>query len=357
MNFATLRVKLKKYLISYDNYMEKQWKNANPFVGTLDEHNKVFDANKPTVGILYDVAQEHQYYQNACIDLQINYKVIDIRTSDWLVKISESNCDVFLVWPSIYKPIQKQFWDERLQILTVQLKKKIFPTLDLMWLYESKRKTRDWLMVKKLPHPKTKVFFSKAEALEFTEKTSYPIVYKTDQGASASGVYIIHSAQKAKRIVKKAFKRGVLLKNRGINDRHQGYVIFQEFLSNAKEWRMIRVGESYFCRIKGKVGDFHSGSGDIVWGKPPIELLDQTKQISNLFDVPNINIDFFETMDGKFLINEIHALWGGKVVHDPILEGRYLFNESNGKWKFENGDFFQNRSANLRLKWIKKNWL
>jgi len=357
MNIRTsIRTNIKKFI--YDSYMEKQWRDRNPYIGTHEEFEKIFDTNKPVIGILYDIAYEHQYYQNACIDLKINYKVIDIRPSNWIAKIKDSGCDIFLVWPTIYKPIQKQFWDERLQILNHELKKKIYPTFDLLWLYESKRKTRDWLLVHNLPHPKTDVFFNKTEALSFIENTNFPIVYKTDQGATASGVIIIRSKTQGLRIVKKAFSKGINLKNRGLYDRHQGYVIFQKYIPNAKEWRMVRVGDSYICRLKHKVGDFHSGSGNVDWAKPSIELLNKTKEISNMFDVPNINIDYFETEQGDYLINEIHSVWGGpKKKKTSEFEGRYLWNEKESNWVFEKGFYYTNRTANLKLEWIKDNWL
>ena len=44
------------------------------------------------------------------------------------------------------------------------MNKKIFPTFDLLWLYESKRKTRDWLQVNNFPHPATEIFFNKSES-------------------------------------------------------------------------------------------------------------------------------------------------------------------------------------------------
>jgi hypothetical protein len=356
MNINKIKSNIKKYI--YDSYMEKQWKKDNPYIGTPEENIKLFDENKPYLGILYDIAQEHQYYQNACIDLKINYKVIDIRVSDWISQIEESGCEIFLVWPTIYKPIQNQFWDERLQILTKELNKIIYPTFDLLWLYESKRKTRDWLLVHNLPHPRTDVFFDKNDAINHINNSGLPIVYKTDQGAAASGVIIIRTKKKGLKIVKKAFNKGVNLKNRGINDRHQGYVIFQEFIPNVEEWRMVRVGDSYMCRLKQKIGDFHSGSGEVGWAKPPLKLLEMTKHISEKFNVPNINIDFFETKEGDFLINEIHALWGGpKKKKLSEYEGRYLWNDIDEKWEFEKGYFYTNRTANLKLEWIRDNWL
>jgi hypothetical protein len=347
--------KLLKDLINYDVFMESRWLKSNQFHGTEQEWEYTADAQKPYLGLLYDVAQEHQYYMVACKNMGLNYKVLDIRVSNWINLIKESGCETLMVWPTIYKPIQKQFWDERLRIISEQLKLRLFPSLDLLWLYESKRKSRDWLLSHNYAHPQTEVFFTASEATEFINQTKYPVVLKTDQGASSSGVFIIRSKDQANRMVRKAFKKGIRLKNRGINDRHQGYVLFQEYLPNCEELRIIRVAESYFCRLKKKKGDFHSGSGDIVWAKPPEELLEQTRQISSKFDTPNINVDYFETEDGHFVINEIHALWGGRVIKDENLEGRYLYDENNKSWRFENGDFFGNRCAELRLEWLIKN--
>ena len=286
-----------------------------------------------------------------------NYEVLDPSRTSWIEDIKKSKSRAFLFWPTIYKPIQKQFWDERAYTINILLKKNIFPSLDVLWLYESKRKTLNWLQSRNLPHPETNVFFDKASALSFIEKVQLPVVCKTDQGASASGVFILKTIDQARGIINRAFSRGIMLKNKGFNDRHQGYIIFQEFLPECEEWRIIRVGDSYFCRFKIRVGEFHSGSGDIEWARPPQTLLDQTRLISEEMDVPNINIDFFKTTDGRFLINEIHALWGGKEIHHDELEGRYLYNSAERTWDFEKGDFFHNRCANLRIEWIRENWL
>ena len=50
MSIRSIRANIKKYI--YDSYMEKQWKDANPYIGTPEEFIKVFDVNKPFVGIL-----------------------------------------------------------------------------------------------------------------------------------------------------------------------------------------------------------------------------------------------------------------------------------------------------------------
>ncbi len=346
-----------KLLLGFDRIQQKIWEKRNPYLNTEYANGYIFEPGAPVIGILTDPGHEYALYIKVCIELKQNYEIIDPSLPDWISTIEKSDAKAFLFWPTIYKPIQKQYWDERMYTVSVHLKKKIFPSLDVLWLYESKRKTLNWLESQKLPHPKTTVFFSRQQAVDFLTNSKLPVVLKTDQGASASGVYIIKSVQEGMSFINKAFKRGIMLKNKGYNDRHSGYIIFQEFLPDCEEWRIVRVGESYFCRFKIRVGEFHSGSGDIIWAKPPQTLLDQTREISEKFSVPNINVDFFKTTDGRFLINEIHALWGGKDIHDEELEGRYLYQQETGEWIFEKGDFFRNRCANLRIEWIRKNWL
>jgi len=345
-----------KDLMGFDKVLESQWRSSFIFRNSEYEWKGSFN-NGPRVGILWDIGYEHQNYIQACIDLEINYEVIDIRSSNWLDSINNANLKVFLVWPTIYKPIQKQFWDERLWTLKFHLNKRIFPSLDLMWIYESKRRTLDWLQANRLCFPETNVFFNQKQALGFLKTITYPIVIKTDQGARSSGVYIIRNQLEGKKYVIRAFRQGLRLKNKSKYDRHQGYLIFQEYLKDCQEWRMIRAGDSYFCRYKIKEGDFHSGSGDIVWAQPPDTLLNMTKIISQQFECPSVNVDFFKTIDGRYLINEIHTHWGGKVMHDQNLEGRYMWNNATESWDFEKGDFFKNRCANLKVEWIRDHWL
>lgn len=346
-----------KILSGFDKIEKKNWEKRNPYLNTPFSKGHIFKENEPVITILSEIGHEHANYIKACIEMEQNYVVMDPATTDWIQQVRNSDSPAYLIWPTIYKPILKQFWDERIYTLKHQLNKNIFPSFDVLWLYESKRKTLNWLEVNNLPHPQTKVFFSKEEALNFINSSDFPIVSKTDQGASASGVYILKTPAQAKAKINQAFKKGITLKNKGLYDRHQGYIIFQEFLPDCNEWRIIRVGDSYFCRFKIRIGEFHSGSGDIEWAKPPQHLLDMTREISEQFEIPNINIDFFETTDGRFLINEVHALWGGKEIHHPELEGRYLYDKNKKEWSFEKGDFFKNRCANLRIEWIRNNWL
>jgi glutathione synthase/RimK-type ligase-like ATP-grasp enzyme len=341
--------RLIKSLIDNSERVSKQIEQRSEFVGTDEEWSKDF-GNGYQIGIIYDHFRQHDYYIRACHDLKVGYRVVDFRKDNWQNEVIESGVESFLIWPSIYLLEHRFFWDTRLRVLTEFLGKRVFPGDLLLWIYESKIRTKEWLTSYNYPMPNTKVFFDKKEALEFVNSSlDFPVVVKTDQAASAAGVYIIRSKKEAIKFVRRAFTWGIGLKNQPLYLRHRGYIIFQEYIQDAKEWRLIKVGESYFCRKKIKIGEFHSGSGSIEWAKPPEELLNLTKKIADTHNFSNINIDFFEDQKGKYYINELHALWGGKELEDKRLEGRYLFDSKTNKWEFQKGDFFRNRCANLRL--------
>jgi glutathione synthase/RimK-type ligase-like ATP-grasp enzyme len=351
-NIPSWALNAASYFIDIDKRRKTQWLANNPYIGTEYENSFNFNSEY-CIGIIKDIAHEHQNYISACVELKISYKVIDLHKNNWIEEVNNSKCDMFMIWPTIFTPIHKQFWDERLYFLTSILKKQIFPSHQELWLYESKRRTRDWLLFNNLPHPKTDIFFDKDEAINFVNHITFPIVLKTDQGAGSKGVYILKSKEEALQKIQLAFKAGISLKRTSRYERHKGYIIFQEYLNECKEWRLIRVGNDFFCRYKIKSGEFHSGSGSIVWAKPPEHLLNSIKEISDKHHFRSINIDYFETTDGRFLINELHALFGGRVLNDEELNGKYNF--INNKWEFIKGDFFRNRCANIRINYAIEN--
>jgi hypothetical protein len=51
-------------------------------------------------------------------------------------------------------------------------------------------------------------------------------------------------------------------------DRQWGSVLFQQYIPDAREWRMIRIGDSFFGYEKIKVGEFHSGSHKWSYSRP-----------------------------------------------------------------------------------------
>ena len=113
----------------------------------------------------------------------------------------------------------------------------------------------------------------------------------------------------------------------------------------------------YFGHQKLRKGQFHSGSGKAILCDPPKRLLDFTRGIMDKGGFTSMNLDIFETTDGRYLVNELQSLFGS---YSPIQmrvddkSARYRYESLAGKWILEEGIFCQNGSCNLRVKALLK---
>jgi hypothetical protein len=131
-----------------------------------------------------------------------------------------------------------------------------------------------------------------------------------------------------------------------------GELLLQEFIPDAREWRMVRIGNSYFGHRKGKAGDFHSGSKIIEFDTPPEALLRFVKDVTDKGPFENMSLDILETPNGDYLVIELHCYFGCNSPHVMRIgsePGRYRYSHDSDSWTFEPGDFNRNASCNLRI--------
>jgi len=346
--------RLAREKFSVTGYDRAVWAQANPWVGGPDEWE--YDGgSRRRVGILFSHAHDHQQYMTACHDLCVSYRVVDVRRHDWMTLVRESGCSAFLAWPSTHLGIWKALYDERVRIMTEELALTVIPGEKEIWLYESKWRTADWLQANDLPHPRTWVFFEERDALDFLARAPLPLVAKADRGATSHGVVICRNRRAATRLVRSCFGKGYVPIRGDKYDPQRGMVLFQEYLPDVNEWRMVRIGDSFICRFKERRGDFHSGSGLVKWARPVTALLDLVWEVTERGGFRSMNVDVFETGDGRLLVNELHAVFGG--IREENLErgredmGRWL-RTPEGRWRFEPGFFYANACANLRVELI-----
>jgi hypothetical protein len=348
---AQSRKFLRNY-ISMENYDVARWKLANPFT---EDAGQSFSESKYCFGIVEDPMQYHKHYISACIDMKVSYKVLSILDSDWIEKFTISGCDAYLIWPAVMPSTAKATFDYRLYILEKELEKVIYPSWKECWLTEHKPRLRDWMLANQIPHPQTWVFHTKDCAEEFSNHAEYPVVVKTATGAAASGVSIVNSKRQMLKIINQSFGRGLRPSSFPLHDRQRGFIYIQKFLPGAKEWRMVKVGESYFgYRKEAGLNGINSGSKAWSWLKPSVELLDLTKKVCDIGGFTSMDVDVFITQEGKLLVNECQTVFGCttpavqmKVNDKPC---RYL--HQNGKWVLEEGDFCANHMCNMRLEYL-----
>lgn len=329
---------------------------------------------------------DHQPWVDACEQYkgELEYRVIDLTLNSWIESIKSFDPSVCLLKPAGKTSIFRTLYQERVEVIVNDLGYKVYPFLDEIRIYESKRFFAYWAKANVVNHPKTDVFYNKNEAKAFINSTTYPIVGKMNIGASGNGVEILKNSENASLYIERAFgeglasktgpklKKGKLIKRawRKLThpkelrnrlktyseiaaDRQKGFVIFQEFILHNFEWRAVRIGDSFFAHKKLKVGEMASGALVKGYDNPPLELFDYVKKLTDEFNFRSVAVDIFESDSGEYFVNEIQCIFGQSDSYQMLVDdkpGRYVFKDE--KWVFEAGDFNQNQSFNLRLDYI-----
>lgn len=320
-------------------------------------------------------------WQKACVARKIEHQLFDLAASDWMESIRSYEPDLILLRSPGDIERNKAAFDERVYVLSTYLGFKVFPSYTEIVIYENKKMLSYFLQAKEIPHPETRVFYDKQEALAFVASIRRPLVMKTSIGASGSGVVVCKTRSEAKKYIDRTFSHkgapvkigpnritGSLRKwiKKALADPkyakkrvgeyakiakspQRNFVICQQYIEHSFEWRVAKIGESYFAHKKHKVGDKCSGTKGIDYVNPPLRILDFVREMCEKNDLHSVAVDIFEHNKG-YVVNEIQTIFGH--VQDHILEvdgkvGRYLYQD--GAWIFEEGTFNTNESYDLRL--------
>ncbi|MBN2396275.1 MAG: hypothetical protein JXC36_07425 [Candidatus Atribacteria bacterium] len=333
-----------------------------------------------------ELDEDHLPWVNACkaINQKIDFLLVDITKDNWFDRIISTPCDLILTKPSGLTSHFKQLYDERIYILD-KLGYKLYPSAEEIFIYENKRFLSFWLKAHDVPHPATHVFYSKHEAEDFLKTTGYPVVAKVNIGASGSGVTILKSKDTALEYIHNVFSgRGAIQRSgpnlgkgglirRGFHyilypgdirkklliyktkrsNLQKGFVILQEYIPHDFEWRVVRIGESFFAHKKLKKGEKTSGSLIKGYENPPLKLLDFVREITNKHKFYSQAVDIFEDKQRGYLVNEMQCIFGQSDPYQMLVDGKpgrykWLYN----KWVFEAGDFARNACYDLRLDYI-----
>lgn len=327
---------------------------------------------------------DHQVWVDACNrNEKIGHvDVVDLLSDSWLRDIQGKEYDAFILKPSGIFAHLKQLYDERVLILTSTFNKALlYPSLTEALIYENKRILRDWLIANEVSHPNTFVFYNKAEAeLFIRSREQFPLVAKTNIGASGNGVRILDSICDASKYVNEAFGKGIytrtgprltkgsmlkklkkVLKSKDffgkrikqytdtLSRPQKDFVIFQEYILHEYEWRCVRIGESYFAHKKIARKNMASGRLIKSYDYVPLSLLDFIRDTTTKTNLTSVAIDLFEHNE-TYLVNEIQCIFGQSDPYQMLIDGkpgRYRW--LNGEWIFEEGMFNTNQSYDLRV--------
>lgn len=323
-------------------------------------------------------------WENSCRKYNIDYDVVDFSRNSWLDGVLRKNYDCYLTRPPGAISYFKTLYDERLYIVSRVLNKKIYPGYEEILVYENKKILSYWLKGLGIPHPKTWVFYHLDEAVEFAKKCRFPIVGKSSIGASGSGVHIFKSKAEITNYIHQIFSEKGVKRSYGPNfrkdkkmarllnvlanplsfhrkvksrrmasniDPQRWFVILQEFIDTEFEWRVVKIGDSYFAHKKLPVKGMCSGTTKVRWEDPEPGILDFVADVCSRRDFHSQAVDIFEDRSGNYLVNEMQVFFGSENSHQMIVNGkpgRYI--RQGNQWLFEEGDFNSNNSYDLRLR-------
>ncbi|REL33826.1 hypothetical protein DYD21_10500 [Rhodohalobacter sp. SW132] len=322
---------------------------------------------------------------NALERIQADYVCSKIE-EDWNTKISQFKPNIVIGCPNSFDIYKKRKYDEiHLQVLK-NYDVPIYPDFKAIKIYENKPELQKILVENDIPHPKTYYYTEYEKGLDyiFNESKSYPIIAKSNSGAGGVGIKFLRNKIEAEKLVYEVFKGrgfpkrigpnlrqgnklsrtwnkitnpGVLLKKlnayrKRYQYRQKGEILFQEFIPHEYEWRVVRIGESYFAHKKIAESGMASGSKLKGYENPPLSVLQFVKEISDKLEIKSAAYDLFETSDGKYLVNEIQTYFGQSDPYQMLIDGkpaRYVYRDNN--WISEFGDFARNQCYDLRLKY------
>lgn len=332
---------------------------------------------------------DHLPWVDACASYkdQVTASTIDLSRHDWLSEIQKFEPDVCVLKPSGLISRYRTMYQERIEIITMALGIPSYPTLDELRIYENKKYFAYWAGANEVPHPKTWVFYDSRDASQTLKSVSFPLVGKVNIGASGNGVVIIKDATQLQGYLQQAFGKGLtnktgpklgkgkilkrmlhmifnpaVLKQRlkvysAISaDKQVGLAIIQEFIRHDFEWRVVRIGDSFFAHKKLKLGDKASGSLIKDYGDPPLDLLGFVRELTDRFCFKSVAVDLFVSETSEYLINEIQCIFGQSDGFQMMVEGiigRYIFYQD--QWLFQKGDYARNACYNLRVEQLIEN--
>lgn len=306
------------------------------------------------IGLIASTGGEHlpRLLQAAEL-LGLEAEVFDPASAEFHQRLRQGRARILFCRPDHRTNQQRQmFWEKTLPLYDLP-HLRLFPGPLALRLYESKRELAYFLAINGIAHPKTRIFYTEDEALAFARDCPLPQVFKTSTGSAGTGVEILRSRSALVALIRQMFRRHYL--KRALPDPRDldyGYVLLQEFIAPLREFRVIKVGRSWFGfeKLPEARRGLRSGSGRFDWTPPGPELLEFCADLAARFGFSTLSFDIFQTEDGRFLVNELQAWFGSshpaQLYHQGVA-GRYL--RAGGAWVFQPGAFSQGRSLPLIL--------
>lgn len=276
-----------------------------------------------------------------CEEQNIAYKIVNCYDSDIISQLSDCNG---LMWHWILNDYKSALFARQLALSLEKKGINIFPDVNTSWHYNDKLGQKYLLEAIEAPLVKSYVFYTKGEAMEWINNTTYPKVFKLRGGAGSVNVSLVKTKYRARHLVKKAFGRGFshinrinrvrnrvweFKKNRNLSSfikvlagivrifvpneierfshNEKGYIYFQDFIKdNEFDTRLVVIGNRCFgVRRFCRKGDFRASGSGVFDANPTLidkRCVNIAFSVANLIGAQSIAFDFvFEDNNPKIV--------------------------------------------------------
>lgn len=281
-----------------------------------------------------------------CKEKGIPYKIVNAYDSDIVKQVED--CDAFM-WHHHHADYRDALFAKQLLYSLETGGKKVFPDFHTGWHFDDKVGQKYLLESIGAPLVPSYVFYTKQEALDWVNKTSFPKVFKLRGGAGAANVRLVHSKSEAKKLIRKAFGRGFTQFDRWgyfkeklnkwrrgkapfievckgvarlfigtkfakLHAPEKGYAYFQDFIPNQKfDVRLIVINQEKAYGLKRLVrkGDFRaSGSGQYQYDTIDNMTLKTAFEVAKKLNLQSVAFDFVYNEKNLPLIIEMSYCFG-----------------------------------------------
>lgn len=308
------------------------------------------------IGIHPDLIGDESYskkWAKSISKMGEDFEFINLLNKDNFDKIEKYDG---IMWRWAHNPNEKQSAKQILFSIEKTLNIPVFPNISTSWHFDDKIAQYYLLSAINAPMPDTMIFWNENDALEWSKKASFPVVFKLSCGAGSANVGKINDLKNAEEYIQIMFNNGIFPYTLNEYSRKQknkrstlytkffnayryffhndfpplpskehwkpefGYVYFQEFLpENQFDTRISIIGNRAFgFRRMNRNNDFRaSGSGSIDFNPTKIDTrcLQIAFEISKKCSFQSMAYDFLYRKDNP-VICEISYGFADTAVHE-----------------------------------------
>ncbi|MBN2183994.1 MAG: hypothetical protein JW746_01570 [Candidatus Krumholzibacteriota bacterium] len=283
------------------------------------------------IALVKDENGYHENYRPILEEYGYSVEVIDLWRSEGMQHLLGGRWDGFIWWAK-HTPRIRNLAKKLLYFFDRVENIKTYPSFRDYWHYDDK--VAQYFLFKKfeISVPETWIFNREDDALEFAEKTSLPLIYKSASGAGSSNVGLMEKRKDLIRYIKKIFKEG--MKTHFREDLQKDYVYLQEFLpGNSGDYRVVMYGPELavgFFRKNSEKNSFASGSGIYEASGITPDLIGFVESVHRKMGNSIMSYDLLEK-DGGFAVTEMSIIYG--ILENTFYESADWYSKRGGRWE------------------------